>query len=408
MISPNGCSYNCPRCGATYSVGSPDWELDRRCPACGGALEVRPPNAEVWKDVTNDESWIGRYARLLPTRADSIPAGSPSALEVIKAPSLAERLGVAELVLLPLSRNETGTFKDLEAGVIAAKVAEWSLDRVSVHSTGNTARSYRHYIGNTGASVATFIPLSCADKMAGHVAMPRLPMYAFNGPFPELSAVAKRVAEHEDRLHLAPLHWKIEGKAVVAFVLAELFRDLTLIVQTVAGGYGLLGMEAGFARIDAAGLPLPRVRSYALFQVDDADTLTFAINSGRSSLDSSELRLPVHPFEPTLQSTNPLATYKHVLRAMKSGGGSSSIESVDRRVVEDEAEFFATACRDLGIPVDFEVEKSPFISWAGLTCRAAAGLLRDRERIALLVTGGPRTLIEAPHFTSVLARDVCN
>jgi hypothetical protein len=40
---------------------------------------------------------------------------------------------------------------------------------------------------------------------------------------------------------MAPIGWKLEGKAALAWWIAEVVPKATAIAQTVAGGYGALG-----------------------------------------------------------------------------------------------------------------------------------------------------------------------
>ncbi|WP_116709534.1 phosphopantetheine-binding protein [Actinomycetospora cinnamomea] len=67
-------------------------------------------------------------------------------------------------------------------------------------------------------------------------------------------------------------------------------------------------------------------RRYLLFQPADADTLTWAWRSGVDSVDSAELWLPADPFEPTLQSTNPISTLPALRAGLPRG---SELRSVD-------------------------------------------------------------------------------
>ena len=393
-------AYACPECGYTYSSGDYDVELQRQCQKCHTGLDVVTRPFTHWKEVVSDQPWVARYSSLLPVDVELIPYADDAALRPIPAPKLAECLGIAELNLIPQSLNPTGTFKDVEAAVIAAKAKEWQVRCASVHSTGNTALSYRHFFEMVGVPCAVFVPTRCAVKLSGIKSTADYAVYGFDGPFPKLSAIARRFADENGYLHLAPHHWKVEGKMAIAFAIAEFIPQTSTIVQTIAGGYGPIGYQLGLQRARRAGLKVPAV-SYGLFQPEDANTIAQAIAGRINRIDPTTLRLPEHPFEVTLQSTNPLSTYPQVRKLLT---GHSYIDSVSFKEVVAYAHEFTEACHELGIPIDFEREKSPYISWAGLRLRARQEKLRPTDRLAFVVTGSAPFLLDSDvEFGSVIS-----
>ena len=75
---------------------------------------------------------------------------------------------------------------------------------------------------------------------------------------------------------------------MAAYAIAESVPDATVVVQTVAGGYGVIGMEVGFRRAEKAG-GSPHAEQVdadaVMFQAADLDTLAYAIGRGVSELD---------------------------------------------------------------------------------------------------------------------------
>ena len=65
-----------------------------------------------------------------------------------------------------------------------------------------------------------------------------------------------------------------------------------------------------------------------MFQAADLDTLAYAIGRGVSNLTADEIKSASEPFEPTLQSTNPLATFTQLRAAMAATVAPSTISGV--------------------------------------------------------------------------------
>jgi len=344
---------------------------------------------------------IWRYWNLLSLSNSkyALSLGEASALP-IRAARLARLLNVADLWLLPYSANPSGTFKDLEAAFVISKCLECNLDNLCWHSTGNTARAYRLYATYAGLRSTTFVPLTCAGKLVGITSSDKAAVIAYDGSFQDISALAKDYSKQKGLLHIAPLWWKIEGKAVMAYQIAEFIPHTSLVVQTIAGGYGFLGLTLGFDRLARGGLRSGKPPRCALFQISDADSIAQLFAAGYDSqLVPADLKLARSAFEPTLQSTNPMATYLPVKKAVERTG--SRITSVTPADTERYASEFEDACSELGVRLCWASEKSPFISWAGLRKAQEFGHLDPHENVCLIVTGAPQAIGDAPEFKEV-------
>lgn len=389
----------CPLCLCKVSLPYAN-EWSRKCPDCKSELVLHVPQADSWETILTDLPGIWRYYNLLPLFSQQyiIPLGEGS-MPPIESKKLAQLLGIHKLWLLPQSTNPTGTFKDLEASFIIAKCREWHLTRLCWHSTGNTARSYRHYALEAHIQNVSFYPLNCAYKWLGVSHHDDALLFAYDGPFQQISEIAKKFALEHGFVHIAPLAWKLEGKTAMAYQIAEMIPSTTLIVQTIAGGYGVLGMNLGFERLHQAGLfkrPTPR---FGLFQIAGADTISRLLQSNKE-ITAMDLQLPLNPFEPTLQSTNPMSTYRYVRDVVLRTG--SFIQTVEPHEVELYAEDFKEECDNLSIPVSYQQEKSPFISWAGLVRRSLEGILSANEEILFIITGSRKTDGTVPAPDSIL------
>ncbi|MGY5060717.1 pyridoxal-phosphate dependent enzyme [Streptomyces sp. 900105755] len=368
-------------------AGPDEWE----CRSCGGSLDAVPETFKTWEDAVHDVPGVGRYARLLPVGDAAALASADAALRPVDSPRLAEALGVASVRLLPQTLNETGTFKDNEGVLLAAKCVEWDLSAVTMHSSGNTARAYQHYLARAGVECTAFVPEASAYKCpTGRIAASRV--ISVPGTMADAADAAAAHAARTGAVRLAPSRWKIEGKVPLGLAVAEHCQDSTLIAVTVASGYGPLGMERGIRRAAAAGLAVPQDRTYRLFQAKDAAVLGQALQDEADRIDLSTMIPPERAFEPTLQSTNPNRTLPLVRRLLAETG--SRIHAVGRTAVEDTAALFTRECANLGVPVDYEMEKSAYICWTGLVKQARGGSLRPDERVTMIVSGSaPATLL---------------
>jgi pyridoxal-phosphate dependent enzyme len=372
---------SCPAC--PHTVPSIEEVAAYACASCGTQLEPRVNAPLPFSALVERERGLPwRYPSLLPVRYASdlddhvLPAPVRSTL-------LESQLGVAEVWLVDCTGFGTGTFKDLEAAVVVAGAREMELTRISVHSTGNTALAYRYFARRAGIPCASYVPRQNAEKLGDITPDADYPVYLVDTGFPNVSKVAKEAAAKDGRHHLAPVGWKLEGKASLAWWLYETNPQVDLIVQTVAGGYGPLGYETGFRRLfgavnDPHGLLCHR--RYLLFQPADADTLTRAWQASHGDVTSDELRLPDDPFEPTLQSTNPVATLP-LLRAQMPAG--TTFRAVTPKAVEEARPWADKVLAEAGIALDYERERSAYISFAGLL----ACPLDPETRLAFIVTG---------------------
>jgi Pyridoxal-phosphate dependent enzyme len=354
------------------------------CRSCGSPLVPRiGPKVAFEQLIVPDRGMPWRYKDLLPV--DYMPELDDHTLpRSVRSPMIESRLGIREAWLVDCTGFGTGTFKDLEAAIAVAGAKEMKFPNISTHSTGNTALAYRHYAQRAELPCAIYIPRSNADKLGDTVPQsPEYPVYLVDAAYMDVSKIAKKFALQNGWHHLGPVGWRLEGKASIAYWVYEASPDVDLIIQTVAGGYGPLGYERGFQRLQKA-VTEPRGvlinRSYMMFQPADADTLSYAWRAGISGLDEMELRLPANPFEPTLQSTSPLGTLPMLRESMPPG---TRLESVDPKSVDSFRNFIDDALDEAEISLDYDRERSAYIAIAGLLSNE----IPQATRLALIVSG---------------------
>jgi threonine synthase len=365
-------------------------ELNQSCGICNAALSLVHEGEFSWSEVNKNEEGVLRYSSLIPVTREALErvcdVKYPEFVKPVESKRLAEKLGVKSVHLLSALSGPSGTFKDSEAAVVIAKCLDWKIDKkLSWHSTGNTARAYREYAIKAGFESDSYFPLSCINKFKGIEKNSKNKLIGYDGPFQNISAIAKVRAKENNTLHLAPLPWKIEGKALLSYCILENLPDTNVIVQTIAGGYGVLGLQLGIERLKLLKIMnetlIPR---YELFQIEEADAISRLMLLNRN-IEETDLRLPVNPFEPTLQSTNPLSTFNNVRNIVVNT--ESRVSSVSVEEITNTYKMFEDECHALNIPVSYEDEKSPFITWAGLVKLKSENKLKPEDRMVIIVTG---------------------
>jgi len=393
----------CQKCGVKNHLPFEE-EYNLVCSKCSTALELKFDHKINWSEFPYNVNGVLRYADIIPVTKESLKEvcdpSHPEFISPVESKNIAKLLGVESFHFIVPIFGPSGTFKDTEAAVAIAKCLDWGINKeLSWHSTGNTARAYREYAIKAKLKSHSYFPLSCLSKLRGVEDNNQNEFIAINRPFQEISALAKAESKQNNFFHIAPLVWKIEGKATIAYTIYENLPQTNVIVQTIAGGYGLLGLELGIKRLKALGLKNKDEYRYEAFQIEGADTFARLLPLKRDIFET-DLALPINPFEPTLQSTNPLSTYNLVRRVIVET--ESNIASVKESDVLTARKFFDEECKTLGINISFDDEKSPYISWAGLLDAKNEGRLRKTDRIAFIITGSYKRVGNTPIIDKII------
>lgn len=347
-----------------------------------------------WNSLINRDLFgIWKYEPILPiTKVVATQISNDQEEELttpIEIPELAELIGVKKFFLFPCLYGKSGSFKDIEAAFVIGKILDWQLETpISFHSTGNTARAYREYAISAGLKSASFFPLECVNKFIGASENSENKLFAYNGSFQSISTFAKKWAFENGYLHLAPFRWKVEGKVPLGYNIFYNVPETTHIIQTIAGGYGTLGIFEAMRRLKYWKL-IPYYPKFELFQISGADTISQLLPLNQDIFET-DLKLQINSFEPTLQSTNPLSTFNSVRKVCQKT--NSGISSINYKDVIKYAKELINICEGYGIPLSFIDEKSPFISYAGLRINSIKKKYRGDEVFSFIATGSkPRT-----------------
>lgn len=375
----------------TFS-GTKELEFSNLCQVGEEQLDFLADIDGQWHNAVTDLPGIWRYLPLLPVSEYAaervlIP-GKPEFMKPVLSKELAKILGVNKVYLFPYLDGPSGTFKDVEAALVVAKTIDWGFEEetISIHSTGNTARAYSAFATQAGIKSVAYVPFGTRRKMQGANKSTIGKIVYADVPFETFGPIVTKHAKEHGYRHLAPLKWKVEGKAPHAYHIFENAPDVNVITQTVGGGFGPIGTHTGMSRLRKYGLLNHKVR-FELVQVEESNAIDKMLQLNGHA-DLFEFKFPQVPFEPTLFSTNAAITLAYLKPILQQTG--SHITSTGIPLVEDSALELLKAAEDFGLELSYDDERCPFIAWAGLKTAAQKGLLKSTDNIALMVTGSPK------------------
>ena len=151
-------SLRCRSCATEYAL-----EDIGTCSACFGPLDPVYDWDELAHTVTREAiasgpASIWRYAPLLPVPAPAEARLAPGFTPLVRAPRLADEVGVGELWLKLDTANPTHSFKDRVVAVAAAKARELGIETLACSSTGNLANAVAARAAAEGMEAAVFCP----------------------------------------------------------------------------------------------------------------------------------------------------------------------------------------------------------------------------------------------------------
>jgi threonine synthase len=372
----------CRRCGAA----SESLAMSAACAACGGALAYEVDG--TWPAPRpRDDQW--RFFDLLPLRRpESILSLGEGGSEAIELPELSSAIGGAKLWLkLDGVKNPTGTFKDREASLIISRCRELGLNHLVFYSTGNTGRAYTHYAAQLGLTTYFFMPREAHYKQTASFRKERNNFVILvDGDYPQIGPYAKAFAAANGLTAIAPLHDRTESYATLAYEQHGQLPDCDWFVQTIASGMGPIGFLRGHRTLVKLGRETAdRIPRIACVQSEETNSMYRAFTAGKTEMVPADVTAGGRLFEPTLNSTNPVANYPDLRECLIESRGT--ITDVSPRAAAAQQTRLATALAARRIHLQFDLEKSLLIGFAGLVRLAEEGQIRANERLLLLVTG---------------------
>ncbi len=371
-------SLECSECGGARGAEG----LPGVCSACGAPWLVRyaalpRPDARALLRERRGGMW--RWREWLPLRDDEQPVtlregGTP----LLAVPRVAQRYGLARLLVKEEGVNPTGSFKarGLSAAVTRAVLA--GARRLVVPTAGNAGVALAAYAARAGVTARVYAPRSTPPVLLAQIRLFGAELELVDGHIGDCGARARAHAAESGAVDVSTLRepYRLEGKKTLGLELAEQFGWSLpdAIVYPAGGGTGLIGMWKAFGELRAAGWVTGHTSRLYAVQSSGCAPVVEAFERGADTCEpwpdpqtvASGLRVP-----------GPLGG-RLMLRALReTGGGAVAIPDA-------ELEAAARQLQDLE-GVDASPEGGAAL--AGLAALVRRGLVDPAERIVVFNTG---------------------
>jgi len=377
----------CIECGKTYPASPPIKQSE--CCSCDLQFQVNLPAELTALTVERPDMW--RYGRMLAVPPDSIISAGEGDTPTVFLEDLSQRHGVRIFAKLE-SRNPTGTFKDREASYVVSRSVLAGLDNIVLQSTGNTGIAVSYYAAMAGISSFFFAPARCQYKLIGPPLAPRNKVILIEGHPIDVKNYATMFAQQHNFPKVSPFHERCEANSTQGYEVGEaiLRRQLPQIdfyIQTVAAGMGPIGFYQGMSRVIASAEGTVKMPTIMGIQISEFAPVQEAWEQGLECV-GPEGQTPkygtLHPFEPTLHTTNAPAYYPHLHQAIRATDGLLAVVQPDtvRRYEEE----LRRSLENHGCTLA-DTERSAFIGYAGLVEQVRARKIRPGNTVLLVITG---------------------
>jgi len=185
-------------------------------------LIYEPPTDKIVRDDSCQGMW--KYHRVLPIqKEDDVVSLGEGFSPLIRASSLAKKLGIRELWLKYEGTNPTGTVKDRTSSTAASSARQFGFDSISVMSTGNAGVSIATYARRAGLKSAIFCYERADPLKMHHMGLMATRLITYSGEYDHM-------IEHFDRAMKLKIgfdggarrnSYKHEGKKTIAYEVVD-------------------------------------------------------------------------------------------------------------------------------------------------------------------------------------------
>ncbi|HSK16531.1 MAG TPA: threonine synthase [Gaiellaceae bacterium] len=233
------------------------------CPRCFAPLEPVYDREELARAATRERIAAGppslwRYAPLLPVEPPVEARLAPGLTPLVRAPRLAEAVGVGVLWLKLDTANPTHSFKDRVVAVACAKAQELGLSTLACSSTGNLANAVAARAAAEGLEAAVFCPRDLEPEKLVATAVYGATVYAVEGTYDDCSRLTVELSFELDWafVNVGLRTYYAEGSKTLAYEIAEQlgWRAPDAVVVPIASGALFSKVHKGFAELAALGL----------------------------------------------------------------------------------------------------------------------------------------------------------
>jgi threonine synthase len=183
---------------------------------------------------------------------------APGLTPLVRAPRVAEAVGVRELWLKLDTANPTHSFKDRVVAVACAKAQELGLTTLACSSTGNLANAVAARAAAEGLDAAVFCPADLEPEKLVATAVYGATVYAVDGTYDDCSRLTVELSFELPWafVNVGLRTYYAEGSKTLAYEIAEQlgWRAPSAVVAPIASGALFARVHRGFAELAALGL----------------------------------------------------------------------------------------------------------------------------------------------------------
>src|SRR5919107_346337 len=248
----------CKECGSEYQL-----EARYVCDECFGPLEVRYDHSSLDPESVKRRIQAGpqnlwRYSDFLPfaqTPRSALPAGCTP---LVRAPRLAEAIGLRDVWVKNDAANPTHSFKDRVVSVALAKAQELGFRTVACPSTGNLANAVAAHAAAAGLESYVFIPADLEEQKILATGVYGTHLVAVRGSYDDVNRLCTELSSERDwafvNVNVRPYY--AEGSKTLAYEVAEQlgFELPDRIVGPIASGSLFTKVARGFEEWLEVGL----------------------------------------------------------------------------------------------------------------------------------------------------------
>jgi threonine synthase len=351
------------------------------CARCFGPLDPQYDREEQRRTVTRDAIAAGpqslwRYAPLLPVAPPAeqrLPAGWTP---LVRAPRLAEAVGVGELWLKLDTANPTHSFKDRVVSVAAAKALELGRTTLACSSTGNLANALAARAAAEGIEAAVLCPADLEPEKLVATSIFGARIFAVQGSYDDCSRLTVELSFELDWafVNVQLRSYYAEGSKTIGFEIAEqlgwTFPDA--VIAPIASGSLFTKVHQAFGELRELGLVEGAQPRLVGGQAEGCSPVA------RAFADGEKLK-PVRPntIARSLAIGSPADGELAASTARASGG---AVYAVPEDEIADNVALLAETTGIFG-------ETAPGVTLGALREAVGRGDVGPDDRVVLLVTG---------------------
>ena len=353
----------CKKCGSHWLEARYDCEAFKR---------------EILRGFPDRPSNMWRYQDVLPladpASIDLYPAGgTPLWLSQRFAPNL----GHDSVYIKDERYSPTSSFKDRQAAVAVAAMAESGIREAVIASTGNAAVAYAAACARAGIKLWVFMTSLVPQEKIRETALFGAEVIRVSGNYDQTKQIAAQFAERR-KLFLDRGASSISARESMKTIAYEIVEQLgwrtpDWYVQAVSGGMGPLGVYQGFKELYSMGM-ITHIPKLAVIQSEGCAPMVQAFKSGQ---DVAEAVVPNTRII-ILSTGDPGKSYTYLWNLVQNFGGL--MESVT------DAEAF-NAMRTLAKSEGMAVEPATSVAFAGLEKMLHNGDIDKDELVVVNCTG---------------------